>query len=131
MVFWVSHSVNNCIQIKYNNFLSSHVVVKVSFVRQSTTLLPGSSPNVPWGERDWGQVGENPGNKVDLEQWSHCLHVWALAIQQKFQFKISETKGPVEQTFRLHRTDSSHCAFVIVLVSRIQKSGTGSNNYVQ
>ena len=32
MVFWVSHSVDYCIKIKYNNFPSCHVVAEVSFV---------------------------------------------------------------------------------------------------
>ena len=32
MVFWVSHSVDYCIKIKYNNFPFSHVVVEVSCV---------------------------------------------------------------------------------------------------
>ena len=32
MVFWISHSVDYCIKIKYNNFPSSHVVVEVSCI---------------------------------------------------------------------------------------------------
>ena len=69
MVFWVSHSVNYYIKIK---------------IKQVREKYENTS------ERDWGQVGENTGKVVDTEQWLHCLHVWALSIQQKFQSEISE-----------------------------------------
>ena len=69
MVFWVSHSVNYCIKIK---------IIQVREKYENTS------------ERDWGQVGENPGKVIDTEQWSHCLYVWALSIQQKCQSEISE-----------------------------------------
>ena len=54
----------------------------------------------------------------------------ALSIQQKFWFEISEIpRGEWNGTFRLHRPDPSHHVLAIVLVSKIQKSGTGDNNF--
>ena len=66
MVFWVSHSVDYCIKIKYNNFPSCHEEVEVSFVSpQSCSQGPLlMSPGVRETE---DKLERMPGNKVDTE----------------------------------------------------------------
>ena len=57
--------------------------------------------------------------------------LWALSIQQKFQCEITEIPR-AEWTVHYDCTDPTQATarLVIVLVSRIQKSGTGNNNFV-
>lgn len=91
MVFWVSHSVDYCIKIKYNNFPSSHVVVEVSCISpqpcsQGPLLMsPGVRETKEKLERTLGtRLIQSSGHIIKI------LHVWALSIQQKFQSEISE-----------------------------------------
>ena len=60
--------------------------------------------------------------------------IGGLSIQQKFRFEISEIlRVQWNGTFRLWHTDPTQATarLVIVLASRIQKSGTGDNNFVK
>ena len=57
----------------------------------------------------------------------------ALSIQHKFRYEISEIlSAQWNSTFRLHRPWTQATARLVnVLVSRIQKSGAGVNNFVK
>ena len=56
----------------------------------------------------------------------------ALSIQQKIRFEISEiSRAQWSCTFRLHRPDPSQRAYGYCFVNRMQKSGTGDNNFVK
>ena len=57
---------------------------------------------------------------------------WALSIQQKFRFEISEILCP-QRTVHSGCIDLTQATarLVIVLVSTIQETGTGDNNFVK
>ena len=126
MVFWVSHSVDYCIKIKYNNFPSSHVVVEVSCISpqpcsQGPLLM---SPGVRETKESWREPWEQGWYRVVVTLFT-CMGTFHSTKIPVWNFRNST--GPMEHTFRLHRTDPNHCAIVIAPVSRIQKSGTGYN----
>ena len=56
-----------------------------------------------------------------------------LSIQQKFQFKVSEIPRALNGMAHSGCTDPTQATarLVIVLVGRIQKSGTGDNNFAK
>ena len=127
MVFWVSHSVDYCIKIKYNNFPSSHVVVEVSCISpqpcsQGPLLMsPGVRETKEKLERTLGtRLIQSSGHIIYM--YMGTFHSTKIPV-----WNFRNSTGPMEHTFRLHRTDPNHCAIVIALVSRIQKSGTGYN----
>ena len=59
------------------------------------------------------------------------MKTWALSIKQKFRLKFRKFHVP-NKTVHSSYTDPTQATarLVIVLVSRIQKSGTGDNNFV-
>ena len=63
---------------------------------------------------------------------SQTMTFWALSIQQKFGLKFRKFHVP-NGTVNSGCTDPTQATarFVIVLASRIQKSGTGGNNFVK
>ena len=91
----------------------------------------------------WRCLETNQNEGVLLKQ-KHMLRLYiarrhgTLSIQQKFRFEISEISGAQWScTFRysgaVHYTDPTQATarLVIDFVSRIQKSGTGDNNFVK
>ena len=60
------------------------------------------------------------------------MKTWALSIKQKFRLKFRKFHVP-NKTVHSSYTDPTQATarLVIVLVSRIQKSGTGDNNFVK
>ena len=126
MVFWVSHSLDYCIKIKYNNFPSSHVVVEVSCISpqpcsQGPLLM---SPGV----RETKEKLERTLGTRLIQSSGHIIYMYGhFPFNKNSSLKFQKFHGPNGTYIPVAQTDPNHCAIVIALVSRIQKSGTGYN----
>ena len=107
--------------------LASQLTAALPFSMRTSRLNSSLKTSVGWDTCD------ACGARKLWAKWSSWpSQPWVLSIEQKFGFKFRKFRLP-NRTVHSSCTDPTQATtrLVIILVSRIQKSGTGDNNFVK